>query len=427
MDVIVIGAGLAGLAAAERLAQAGKSVTLLEARARVGGRVWTRWESGLEHPMDLGAEWIGRGKVYDLLKRHHTPLEAARGKHLRRHAGQWQDMGALGLVTQQILEPIKERGGEDRTLLEALSECCSDPIFDDARSILESYVQGFHAADPARVSTKWLQVVERNQSVENSEYRSKEGAVRAVDLLQQRLPEGCEVRFQTVVRNVRWKPGEVTVTAERGGKEELFGAPKAVIALPLPHLQGGGLETGSIRFSPALADRRGALSRLEMGHACKMVIRFRECFWEANPVLDNLLFLHDFQQPFPTWWSTAPSRAPLLNGWSAGPQAQRFRDATSDQLLDQSLDSLAGALAIPRKQVEEQVVSWHLHDWSKDPFSRGAYSYVLTGGLDAYKALARPLQNTLYFAGEATVGEGFNATMEGAVRSGWRAADEILA
>jgi len=427
MDVIVIGAGLAGLAAAERLAQAGKTVTLLEARSRVGGRVWTRWESGLEYPIDLGAEWLGRGLVYDLLKRHHTPLEAAGGEHRRRLGDQWQDMGAMGLITQQILEPVKEQGGEDLTLLEALSECCSDPIFDDARSILESYVQGFHAADPARVSTKWLQVVEKNLSADASEYRSKEGAIRAVDLLQQRLPESCEIRYQTVARNVRWRKGHVTVTAERGGKEEIFEAPRAVVALPLPHIQGGGLEMGSIRFSPDLSDRRGALGRLEMGHACKIVIRFRERFWEANPVLRDFLFLLDFEQAFPTWWSTLPSRAPLLNGWVAGPPAQRLRDASGDQLLDHALTSLAGAMGLPRRSVEEQLVDWHMHDWSKDPFSRGAYSYVLTGGIDAHKALARPLQDTLFFAGEATAGDGFNATMEGAVRSGWRAASEVMA
>jgi monoamine oxidase len=427
MDVIVIGAGLAGLAAAERLARAGKKVILLEARPRVGGRVWTRWESGLEYPIDLGAEWIGRGGIYDLLKLHHTPLEKAHGEFLNRHRGNWQVMGAMGPLAQQLLERAREPDAEDRTLSEALAECCSDPIFDESRRMLESYVQGFHAADPMRVSTKWLQVVEKNQSAESSEYRSTEGAGKTADLLQQRLPEACEVRFQTVVRNVRWKRGSVTVTAERDGKEELFEAARAVIALPLPHLQGGGIQMGSVRFSPVLSDRRGALSRLEMGQAYKIVMRFRERFWEANPVLRDFLFLHEFEQPFPTWWSTLPSRSALLNGWAAGPAAQRFKDASADQVLDLALASLASALALPRKSVEEQLLGWHLHDWSKDHFSRGAYSYVLSGGLDAHKALARPLENTLYFAGEATAGDGFNATMEGAVQSGWRAANEILA
>lgn len=427
MDVIVIGAGLAGLAAAERLAQAGKKVMLLEARSRAGGRVWTRWESGLEYPIDLGAEWMGSGGVYDLLKQHHTPIEKADGEQLNRYRGKWQAMGALGPLSQQLLERAREPDAEDRTLSEALAECCSDPIFDESRRLLENYVQGFHAADPLRVSVKWLQVVEKNQSADRSEYRSKEGAGKAADLLEQRLPETCEVRFQTVVRNVRWKRGSVTVTAERGGKEEIFGAPRAVIALPLPHIQGGGILKGSVRFSPDLSDRRGALSRLEMGQAYKIVMRFRERFWEANPVLSDFLFLHDSEQPFPTWWSTLPSRSALLNGWAAGPPAQRFKDASGDQFLDQALTSLASALALPRKSVEEQLVGWHMHDWSKDLFSRGAYSYVLSGGLDAHKALARPLEKTLYFAGEATAGDGFNATMEGAVQSGWRAANEILA
>ncbi|MEP7325884.1 MAG: NAD(P)/FAD-dependent oxidoreductase [Gemmatimonadota bacterium] len=426
MDVIVVGAGLAGLAAAERLARAGKKLTVLEARSRVGGRVWTRWESGLEYPIDLGAEWIGPGGVFDLLQQHHTPLEESEGKQLRRLGRQWQDMRALGPITRKLQEHTRVQDAEDQTLLEALDACCSDPALADARGLLLDYVQGFHAADPARVSARWFQTTEKNHPADASDYRSKEGAGRVVDLLQQRLPEGCDVRFQTVVRNVRWRQGHVTVTAERGGKEEIFEAPRAVIALPLPHLQGGGLEMGSIRFSPELSDRRGALGRLEMGHACKIVIRFRERFWEANPLLAEFLFLHDFEQPFPTWWSTMPTRAGLLNGWAAGPPAQRLRDASGDQVLDLALTSLASALSLPRRSVEEQLVDWHMHDWSKDLFSRGAYSYVLSGGVDAHKALARPLEKTLYFAGEATAGDGFNATMEGAVQSGWRAAKEIL-
>lgn len=427
MDVIVIGAGLAGLTAAQRLTAAGKTVTLLEARARVGGRVWTKWDSGLDHPIDLGAEWIGDGAAYDLLKKHHTTLKSADGKHLRRHAGQWQDMTAWGLLIDQLMKRLEELGAEDRPLIQGLEECCSDPILAEARELLLSYVQGFDAADPSRVSTRWLQAVEKNQPAGAAQYRSMEGAGRIADLLLQQLPEGSGVTLETVVRNVRWKRGHVSVTAERGGREEIFEAPKALVTLPLPQLQAGGLETGAVRFSPELRDRRGALSRVEMGQAHRIVLRFRELFWETNPVLCDLLFLHDFSQPFPTWWSESPARVPLLNGWTAGPQSNRLKDARDDEVVDLALTSLASAMAMPRKKIEDQLVSWHYHNWSKDPFSRGAYSYVLAGGIDAHKELARPLEDTLFFAGEATCGEGYNATMEGAMRSGQRAAKEILA
>ena len=117
---------------------------------------------------------------------------------------------------------------------------------------------------------------------------------------------------------------------------------------------------------------------------------------------------------------------PLLAGWVGGPRAEILGHAQPESLLDLALGSLAHALKLPRQRVEGQLLSWHLHNWATDPYALGVYSYMLVGGLDAPRLLAAPLANTLFFAGEATVGGGFNATMEGAVQSGRRAAEEIL-
>lgn len=139
-----------------------------------------------------------------------------------------------------------------------------------------------------------------------------------------------------------------------------------------------------------------------------------------------MLFLQDYTQPFPTWWSTRPAEAPLLSGWAGGPVADRLAGTSVPGLLDAAVDSLAGALGVPRGRVEEQLVSGHLHDWREDPWAMGSYSNVLVGGIDAWKTLAGPLDKTLFFAGEATCGEGMNATMDGALESGWRAAAEAI-
>lgn len=420
MDTIVIGAGLAGLAAAERLGRAEKHVLMLEARARVGGRVWTQWAEGLDYPIDLGAEWIGDGEVRDLLKKHDVALREAGGRQLRRHEGQWQDMSALGLVTGQLRERIRELGGKDRPVDQAIAECCGDPVFDEARELLLGYIRSFHAADPSRMSTRWFLTVEENQPADASQYRSEEGTGKSVDLLLERIAGPCEVLIKTVVREIRWKPGGVTVIADVNGREEHFEAPKAIVTLPLPQLRDG------VRFTPMLSDRADALGTIAMGDACKIVLRFRECFWETDPVLRGVLFFHDFDQPVHTWWTAAPTKAPILTGWTAGPGSARYRQASDEQVVDEALDSLAAALAIPRRVVDEQLVSRHFHNWSKDPFAQGAYSYVTSGGADAHQFLARSLEDTLFFAGEATCGGGLNATMEGAMQSGRRAADESL-
>jgi monoamine oxidase len=139
-----------------------------------------------------------------------------------------------------------------------------------------------------------------------------------------------------------------------------------------------------------------------------------------------MLFLHAFDQPFPTWWTTRPSKTALITGWTAGPQLGGLGDIGSEDLITPALHSLAAALDVPIDQVARYLEGWYCHDWRKDPFAEGAYSWVLAGGLDAWRNLAEPLDGSLYFAGEATAGEGYNATMEGALLSGTRAAREIL-
>ncbi|MGH7802978.1 MAG: FAD-dependent oxidoreductase, partial [Candidatus Binatia bacterium] len=105
----------------------------------------------------------------------------------------------------------------------------------------------------------------------------------------------------------------------------------------------------------------------------------------------------------------------------------RLLETHGAALADLAIDSLAGALRLPRREVEAQLLAHHVHDWRADPFSRGAYTYVVAGGIEAPRLLARPVERTLYFAGEATCAGGLNATMEGAVQSGLRAAGELLA
>ena len=419
-DVIVIGAGLAGLAAADRLVWAGHHVTVLEARDRLGGRVWTDLSG--PRPVDLGAEWLGaEGAVYDILVQGRAQLRPAQGERFRRAPDGWENLRDLPQVTAALIARAERaaRAGDDPTLAGALEACCADLADREAREELLAYVEGFHAADPVRLSLRWLAEVEKTQPAEASELRAVEGAGRVVSALAGSIEGRCDLRLNRVVSEVRWKAGEVeVVTVGADGSHDRHRAQAAVITVPLPMLP-------AIRFQPALDGKLAAGDLLAMGRAVKVVLRFRTAFWREIAPLDRMLFLFGGAPPFPVWWTHADPEVPQITGWAGGPPAAAVDGTGPGRLAELAVASLADSLALGHADVLHQLEGFHHHDWNGDPFSMGAYTWVTAGGLHAHRTLAAPLARTLYFAGEATCGAGYNATMEGAIMSGRRAAREV--
>jgi monoamine oxidase len=311
--------------------------------------------------------------------------------------------------------------GGDRPLLEALDQCCAEARFSESRRLLLQYIEGFHAADPARVSTEWLVQVEKTQPADASAHHAIEGVDRVLEALMPPDDDRMVLQLNTVVQSIAWSRSGVTIEARRDGAPRVYHATRAVCTLPL-----AVLKAGSVHFDPPLSRKQSALAHLEMGHVLKLVFRMRRPFWQDLPGLRNLLFLHDFDQPFPTWWTTQPLETSLITGWAAGPRLAQFGVSQGEGLLPLAVRSLAAATSVSPETVRENLEEWHCHDWGTDPFALGGYSYVLAGGTEAWRTLAEPLDGSLFFAGEATVGEGYNATMEGAFQSGMRAAREIL-
>jgi monoamine oxidase len=275
-------------------------------------------------------------------------------------------------------------------------------------------VEGFNAADSTQISARWL--LQTDEAVGGVPSRIGQGFSGLVDWLVAGLKrQGVDIRLSTVVNRIRWSPGTVEAETATG---ETFQARRAILTLPLGVLQASS-GPGAVTFEPDIAEKRELWNRLRMGAVVKIVLRFHERFWhEPAP---QLAFLHSPDEAFQTWWTAEPLPGNVLTGWVGGTGASRL---AGQEPLPLALDSLARCFGMARPKLAALLADWFMLDWQKDPFTRGAYTYVPVGMTGVPSKLAEPVQNTLFFAGEATE-ERLAGTVGGSLVSAYRAAEEV--
>ncbi|HEX8073301.1 MAG TPA: NAD(P)/FAD-dependent oxidoreductase [Pyrinomonadaceae bacterium] len=439
-EVLILGAGAAGLAAADALSAAGVRVLVLEARARLGGRVYTRRVADLAYPIELGAEFVhGRPpETFAVAERAGLALCDASGRHWYVRGGQVERSGEFWRKLQGVFEAMRAAGEPDRSLAEFLATYEAGAETEEARQLARTFVQGFHAARPERVGVQGLNLA--NQAEDeidgDSSFRVLAGYGRLLEwLAAEACGRGARVQLETVAEEVRWQSGRVEVLARVGEARRTFAAARAVLTLPLGVLQAAPGASGAVRFEPALPEKEEAAAALCVGQVVRVVCRFREPFWERLSLpadggrvdLADWGFIHAAGQPVPTWWTQLPARVPVLVGWAGGPAAEGLLAEGPAGVRARALASLAAILNVRRARLEELLIEVHAHDWQADGFARGAYSYVPVNGLAAQARLAAPVAGTLFFAGEATNTAGHVGTVHGALATGQRAAREVLA
>ncbi|HKW26466.1 MAG TPA: NAD(P)/FAD-dependent oxidoreductase [Terriglobales bacterium] len=437
-DALIVGAGAAGLAAAQALTAAGRRVTILEARDRVGGRIFTLPAASHGVPIELGAEFVhGRPpEIFSLAEQAGLKLDELHGEFWYAQNGKLCP-DEFPSERSPVFERMEKYQGPDLSFRRFLDEYCSDlPV--PAKLWATAYVEGFHAANAELISLR--SIIEGEKAEEeidgDRQFRLAHGYQQLIKALRRSIdPALGELLLNHVVQRVRWQPGGVEIEAASPQSEALliYNAPSAVITLPLSILQLPSTSPGAVCFVPALDAKQAALSQLAMGTAVHITLVFREAFWRgaalagASGSLADMQFLFSDNPCFPTWWSKLPSPAPVLVGWSAGPRAQQFCGQPASVIAGKAVETLRAILGITAERVRSQLQAAYVHDWQTDPFSRGAYSYVVAGGAEqAQRRLAAPLANTLFFAGEATNSQGHHATVHGAMASGYRAAAEVL-
>jgi monoamine oxidase len=299
----------------------------------------------------------------------------------------------------------------------------SHPTGPDAAEAATRYVEGFNAADHRRIGIASLVKQQRAEDAIETDrlFRVSSGYDAVPRFLAAEFARaGGTLHLQTPAQRIDWSRGSVTVTAGNARRIQLH-ARRALITVPLGVLQAGG-----IQFEPRPAEILAQADRLAMGAAMRIVLVFSTKFWP-----ENMSFLFTPSELPATWWTPMPNGAPVLTGWAGGPRAaaiERYagRDGGEQALLTACFSTLAKVFNRPRSDLEGLLSSWHTHDWLTDPYAGGAYSYVPSGALDAPERMTRPVDDTLYFAGEHTDVSGHWGTVHAALQSGTLGAERLL-
>ena len=417
---LVIGAGLAGLAAARELKHHGHEVVVLEARDRLGGRIWTsnKWP---EIPLDLGATWI-HGVKGNPITGLADELKAIRLATSYDRSMTYNSSGRLltkseeaqkQSIRKRVLSRLHEAKDldEDTSVRQAVAslehELRSSP---QATRFLNFYLSGNieqeYSGSARHLSAHWY---DSAKELNGGDALFAHGFRVITDF----LARGIDIKLSQVVKEIHW--GEAYVRVATHNSE--FVADNVVITLPL-----GVLQSNAVHFTPTLPNQKiNAITKLGMGVLNKCYLRFPRAFWPHD--VDWLEYVSPQHGEWTQWVSfQRAAQVPILLGFNAADRGREIESFSNEQIVDSAMQTLKTVFGADIAQ----PIDYQITRWATDPFARGSYSYNAYGSAPEMRnTLATPLNRQVFFAGEATHMEYFG-TAHGAYLSGLRAAKDIL-
>jgi monoamine oxidase len=415
---VVVGAGAAGLMTARELARAGKRVTILEARDRCGGRIYTLPTEEFGYPAEGGPEFVhGAAPVTRAVMREARLSLSPRGgtRWSTRTGALLPDESSMphaGRFYRALAEV-----NADLPIAEFLETHFADRRYDGLRRSIIRTVEGYDAADPRRAST--LALRDEWMARDDGEHgRLAKGYGALIEHLSSECRRhGAALHLGAAVTAIDEASGRIAVRCHHGAT---FEADAAILTVPPPILS-------EIAFPPAARERAAATADIGFGNVVKILLRFATKWWADHGGRDlaDLSFLIS-DATVPTWWTQYPGGYPVLTGWFAGPKADRVSSLTEAELIDMGLASLAEIFDLPVDHIRRDLVAARAINWGNDPFARGAYSYATPRTREAQSVLRKSNGDAIFFSGEALYAGPDMGTVEAALASGQETAQTIL-
>ncbi|KHD89119.1 MAG: hypothetical protein OM95_04635 [Bdellovibrio sp. ArHS] len=425
-DVIIVGAGAAGLTCARQLLRAGKKVCLVEARERVGGRIYSQ-PHHIE-PIELGAEFLhGTPQLLlQLIEEQNGTFVTAPEEHLFLQGRSLIPLKNFEKEFAKISKRLNRNPKTDRSVADFLKTLKDTPT--EYRQSFVAYVEGFQGADLELIGEKSLALAESQDEGTIGEDGAFRPLQRYAGFFENMLGPHLHkiLHLQHVAKRIEWsKQGVVVSTISKGRRKIAFHGKHVVLTVPLAVLQNNQ-PTSRIEFVPPLVEVGNTLNGLHMGHVQRIVFEFKDRFWETLSQGPVVFMRAGPEYYFPTWWTKKPIHNTILVAWQGGPKAWEMATWSEKDRVHQALTTLSALTGKSRSFLLDHLKNYYTYNWSRDPFSLGAYSYTGVERTKSRRRITMPIQGRIWLAGEAFAKHSAQGTVHGAMQTGQRVAMSLL-